>query len=154
MAAHVVPFLLLIRTWCQGPSVSLSLNSHCERLFILQSCMSGERGVAGGRDIVKASTFASCNVHPQAFHRIRKGRIRGSLKARLYGGVNLEMLFGSCSNLLPFCSVSSCIYWHLKETDFLQPRTGDHISSTCHLLGWYLAWSPVKNTDVSSAKMI
>lgn len=29
MAAHIVPFLLLIRTWSLGPSVSLSLNSHC-----------------------------------------------------------------------------------------------------------------------------
>lgn len=109
MAAHIVPFLLLIRTWCQGPSVSLSLNSHCGRLFILQSCMSRERGIAGGRDIVNTSAFASYNVHPQAFCRSREGRIKGSLKARFYGGVNLETLFRSWSKLLPFCSVSSCV---------------------------------------------
>lgn len=104
MAAHIVPFLLLIRTWCRGPSVSLSLNSHCGRLFILQSCMSRGRSIAGGRDIVNASAFVSCSVHPQAFHRIGEGRIKGSLKARFYGGVNLETLFRSCSNLLPSCS--------------------------------------------------
>lgn len=116
--------------------------------------MSRESSIAGGRDMVNASAFAPCNVHPQGFHRIWEGRIKGSLKARFYGGVNLETLFRSCSNLLPFHSVFSCVSWVLRETDFLLPRTGDQISSTCHLLGWYLAWSPVKKTDVFSGKMI
>lgn len=72
------------------------------RLFILQSCMSRESSIAGGRDIANASAFASCNVPPQAFCRIWEGRIKGSLKARLCGGGNLETLFRSCSNLLFF----------------------------------------------------
>lgn len=118
------------------------------RLFILQSYISRESSIAGGRNMVNASAFASCNVHPQGFHRIWEGRIKGSLKARFYGGVNLETLFRSCSNLLPFHSVFSCVSWHLRETDFLLPRTGGQILSTCHLLGWYLAWSPVKDRCV------